>query len=268
MTGFVWRRVHTIVAAGTGRARGRRRGSGDRLPRRLRDGGNPPAATASRPMPPPEKPTPTAVPSTPTADPVDPLTGGKPSAGKVVAVKVENIAAARPQVGLNPADIVFAEEVEGSLTRLVAGSPHTGSRSGSGRCAARATPMSSCSRCSASRVWSTPGQPQGSAQPRQVPDRAAAAIRSGRLPGGAAQRVRGSDAVAGKAKVGRARPIGWTFAADDPRWADAAEDASVSARVGGDTFSFAEKGGRYVVRWNGKTYADGTPARRPRPTTW
>jgi hypothetical protein len=38
----------------------------------------------------------------------------------VLAVKVENIAAARPQVGLASADIVFVEEVEGSLTRLVA----------------------------------------------------------------------------------------------------------------------------------------------------
>src|SRR3954454_1569478 len=109
MTGFVWRRVHTIVAAGTAVvlvgvgtavAMGSRDDSGTAAP---------PAATASAPMPPPAEPTPTAVPSTPTADPVDPWTGGKASAGKVVAVKVENIAAARPQVGLNAADIVFVE---------------------------------------------------------------------------------------------------------------------------------------------------------------
>ena len=32
----------------------------------------------------------------------------------------------------------------------------------------------------------------------------------------------------------------------------------MSVRVGGDTFSFDDRGGRYVVRWNGKTYADGS----------
>ena len=31
----------------------------------------------------------------------------------------------------------------------------------------------------------------------------------------------------------------------------------MSAGVGGDTFSFDDRDGRYVVRWNGKTYADG-----------
>ena len=31
----------------------------------------------------------------------------------------------------------------------------------------------------------------------------------------------------------------------------------MSAEVGGDTFSFDDRDGRYVVRWNGKTYADG-----------
>ena len=50
----------------------------------------------------------------------DPLTGGKASDHEVIAVKVENIAAARPQVGLSSADIIFVEEVEGAQTRLVA----------------------------------------------------------------------------------------------------------------------------------------------------
>ena len=38
----------------------------------------------------------------------------------MIAVKVENIDAARPQVGLRQADIVFVEEVEGAQTRLIA----------------------------------------------------------------------------------------------------------------------------------------------------
>jgi Protein of unknown function (DUF3048) N-terminal domain len=50
----------------------------------------------------------------------DPLTGGEVSENEVIVAKVENIAAARPQVGLNQADIIFVQEVEGAQTRLIA----------------------------------------------------------------------------------------------------------------------------------------------------
>ena len=51
----------------------------------------------------------------------NPLTGRRPvPSGPVVAVKVDNTAAGRPQVGLDSADVVYVEEVEGGLTRLVA----------------------------------------------------------------------------------------------------------------------------------------------------
>jgi hypothetical protein len=52
---------------------------------------------------------------------VKPLTGrpGIP-AGPVVVVKVDNTAAARPQWGINQADVVYVEQVEGGLTRLIA----------------------------------------------------------------------------------------------------------------------------------------------------
>lgn len=57
--------------------------------------------------------------------PVCPLTGAPPSHGKVprrpaLAVKVENLPAARPQYGLDHADIVFEEPVEGGITRFIA----------------------------------------------------------------------------------------------------------------------------------------------------
>ena len=38
----------------------------------------------------------------------------------VLAVKIDNVVAARPQSGINEADIVFVEEVEGGLTRFAA----------------------------------------------------------------------------------------------------------------------------------------------------
>nr|WSY50122.1 DUF3048 domain-containing protein [Streptomyces sp. NBC_00886] len=43
-----------------------------------------------------------------------------PAAGPVLAVKIDNVRAARPQTGLDSADIVYAEQVEGGLSRLMA----------------------------------------------------------------------------------------------------------------------------------------------------
>lgn len=72
-------------------------------------------------------PTPSATPSpTPTPSPtkpslLSPLTG-KPVAKllPVIAVKVDNAALARPQWGLDQADVVYEEAVEGRTTRFVA----------------------------------------------------------------------------------------------------------------------------------------------------
>jgi hypothetical protein len=68
-------------------------------------------------------PTPTATPTpSPTPPPnVSPLTGLPGGRGKpVLVVKIDNTRPAHPQVGINKADIVYLEEVEGGLTRLAA----------------------------------------------------------------------------------------------------------------------------------------------------
>jgi hypothetical protein len=55
-----------------------------------------------------------------------PLTGLEPSGGRSVpqrralAVKIENISVSRPQIGLEAADIVYEQPVEGGITRFVA----------------------------------------------------------------------------------------------------------------------------------------------------
>src|SRR5919106_2632479 len=55
-----------------------------------------------------------------------PLTGLEPSRGRGVperpalAVKIENISISRPQAGLQAADIVYEQPVEGGITRFVA----------------------------------------------------------------------------------------------------------------------------------------------------
>ncbi|WP_405915532.1 DUF3048 domain-containing protein [Streptomyces sp. NBC_00728] len=45
---------------------------------------------------------------------------GTSNAGPVLAVKIDNVPGARPQTGLDAADIVYAEQVEGGLSRLMA----------------------------------------------------------------------------------------------------------------------------------------------------
>ncbi|MFJ8007185.1 DUF3048 domain-containing protein [Streptomyces fagopyri] len=45
---------------------------------------------------------------------------GHASAGSLLAVKIDNVGPARPQTGLDAADIVYAEQVEGGLSRLMA----------------------------------------------------------------------------------------------------------------------------------------------------
>lgn len=49
-----------------------------------------------------------------------PLTGLPGPAGKILAVKIDNIVYARPQTGLASADVVYAIEVEGGLSRFLA----------------------------------------------------------------------------------------------------------------------------------------------------
>ncbi len=49
----------------------------------------------------------------------DPLNGGIRSTNPVVAVKIDNTSAGRPQYGLADADVVYVEQVEGGLTRLI-----------------------------------------------------------------------------------------------------------------------------------------------------
>ncbi|MDT4980720.1 MAG: hypothetical protein QOG07_2599 [Pseudonocardiales bacterium] len=73
-----------------------------------------PAATPTTSAPAPK---PKPKPKVPT---VDPLTGGKVTKGAVVAVKIDDTANGRPQAGIDKADIVYIEQVEGGLTRLAA----------------------------------------------------------------------------------------------------------------------------------------------------
>ena len=61
--------------------------------------------------------------------------------------------------------------------------------------------------------------------------------------------------VARTEKLGKAQPIGWTFA-DKPSQGGRPDDTATS-KVGNDTFGFAYAKGRYTVTWRGARYVDG-----------
>ena len=64
---------------------------------------------------------PASAPASPSAAPaVAPLTGLPGPRRPVIAVKIDNVPAALPQTGLDAADVVVEEPVEGGLTRLMA----------------------------------------------------------------------------------------------------------------------------------------------------
>ncbi|POX40759.1 DUF3048 domain-containing protein [Streptomyces sp. Ru73] len=49
-----------------------------------------------------------------------PFTGERGAGDKVLAVKIDNVSAARPQTGLEDADILYTEQVEAGLSRILA----------------------------------------------------------------------------------------------------------------------------------------------------
>lgn len=85
------------------------------------------ACTSSNSAAPPAKHNASTTPSSPSSKPatpkpaINPLTGRKPaSKNPVVAVRIDDTAAGRPQAGVADADIVYITQVEGGLTRLLA----------------------------------------------------------------------------------------------------------------------------------------------------
>jgi hypothetical protein len=173
----------------------------------------------------------------------------------VIAVKVENTAAARPQVGLSQADIVFVQEVEGAQTRLVA-VYHS-------RLPTRLGPVRSARTTDAQLLplFGKPGLVYSGANGRVQRKLDGASL----VPVFRITRDRRRVAphnvfvdlrqVARTEKPGKARPIGWTFARE-PSQRGRPDDTAVS-KVGNDTFGFAYAKGRYTVTWRGARYIDG-----------
>jgi Protein of unknown function (DUF3048) N-terminal domain/Protein of unknown function (DUF3048) C-terminal domain len=184
----------------------------------------------------------------------DPLTGGEVSDHEVIAAKVENIGAARPQVGLSQADITFIQEVEGAQTRLLA-VYHS-------RFPKRLGPIRSARSTDAQLLplFGKPGLVYSGANAsvqRKIDNASIVPIRRSTRD---SRRVAphnvfvNLDKIGKSTKLAKAKSIGWTFSDAAPRGATA---NAVKVRVGHDTFDFRYSSGRYTVRWNGSRYADG-----------
>lgn len=215
---------------------------------------SPQPSASSAPASPSPSPKPSAKPK---PAPVDPLSGGKPSKNEVFAVKIDNVAAARPQIGISQADIIVVEEVEARLTRLVA-IFHTDfpSRVGPVR-SARNTDVEFLP------IFGRPGLIYSGAN-RKVQDNVRAS--KNLVPIERSDRDRSRIAphnvvvdlgdLAKDNKVGAARDIGWSFAASDPRWSKAKGQDSWTDRIGGDSYSFTKSGGGYSIAVNSDGYDD------------
>ncbi len=219
--------------------------------------GTSPPADVGTSQPPPVTPKPTQ-----TSRPTDFLTGGAVSRNEVIAAKVENVAAARPQVGLRAADIVFVEEVEGGQTRLVAIYHSTfPKRLGPVR-SARSTDVQLLP------LFGKPGLVYSGANS----DVQSKIDRSSIVPIQRSTRDNSRvaphnvfvdlDRIADSVTAGKASAIGWTFADDDPRWDTAEKVSDPKTRIGNDTFSFDYSGDAYVVKWRGRAYTDGDSGKR------
>jgi hypothetical protein len=213
-----------------------------------------PFATRSLPA---ESPLPTPSPSGTTAphqSPTDPLTGGELSNHEVIAAKVENIAAARPQVGLSQADVTFVQEVEGAQTRLIA-VYHS-------RFPKRLGPIRSARSTDVQLLplFGKPGLVYSGANASVQDKINKASMVPIRRTTRDSRRVAPHNVfvnlenVAKSTKLPKARSIGWTFSEEAPQGSTA---KAVKVRVGHDTFDFGYTSGRYTVRWNGSRYADG-----------
>lgn len=175
----------------------------------------------------------------------------------MIAVKLENTTAAMPQRGLAPADVVFVEEVEGSLTRLMpvyqSSYPN------------RIEPVRSA-RTTDIDILPMFGKPllvYSGVAPQVRPKLRKASIRLDSNGARDSSRVAPHNVYFNLAKVAKKRglstskDIGLRFVAKDRALTKAAAQSTVTVKVGGDRFAFAYKGGHYLPSWNGRAYTDG-----------
>lgn len=220
-----------------------------------------PTTSSTTPSPTPTPTTSTSVPPTTAAVRTDPFTGEKLSAHPVMAVKIDNTVF--PQYGITEADILYGEQVEGGLTRLIAiFHTHLPTEVGPVR-SMRSTDL---------QLLPSFGKPllvASGGAPRWV-----RALKSSTLVGvtndagdpgfwrsnvqRAPYNVHANLQTIAKAYAGKgkAQPMGFHFAATDPRLAKARSVTQISVRMLAGSFQFSYAQGRYLAHHGGTTYVD------------
>lgn len=228
-------------------------------------------STSATPTPPPS--TTEAPPPPPPPPPTNPLTGVVGAApAAVVGVKIDDTASARPHIGTDVADVVYIEQAEGGLTRLLAvyGSqlPTVG-------------PVRSLRRSDAellSQYGHVPLAASGGAGGPVAAVDASVLINAqyGNIPGAYARLgsrpapynlVADLSAVVASTAATPAQDVGFRWAADDPRLAAAPGGTTVHTVVGQTSVDFAYDAatGRYVRSIDGaaQTVVGGAPESTP-----
>jgi hypothetical protein len=230
------------------------------------------ASSATPPLPKPtKKPVATVKPKPkPTKKPapaVNPLTGiGAPPTGPVLAVKIDDTGNGRPSVGLDKADVIYIEQAEGGLTRMVAvygtAKPMVEAvRSVRASDAELLSQYGGISLVASGGGGDSLSTLDASAVKGVINDRGAVGF-SRDDSRAAPYNLRSNLAeVSARVKTAGSRPVGFDWAKADPRVAAAPVAGSVSTVVGstGVTFRWDPKIGRYArtVGGNRLTAADG-----------
>lgn len=215
----------------------------------------------------------TAAPTPTTPAPVNPLTGvGTSPAGPVIAVKVDDTAPGRPSMGVEQADVIYIEEAEGGLTRMVAVFASARPKVRAVRSIRSSDPELLAQYGRIIVVASGGGHKalrvlDGSPLHSVINDRGQVGFSRDRSRAAPYNVVSDLAKVSAAVKADGVRKVGFTWAATDPRL-DAAKPApKVSTRVGSTPvgFSWDTKLAAYVRTVNGRRVlaAGGAPVAKP-----
>ncbi|GGS77698.1 hypothetical protein GCM10010156_40610 [Planobispora rosea] len=208
----------------------------------------------------PQAATGTSATPTPTPEPTHPFTGLPGAARRpVLAVKIENTSAGKPQLGLKSADIVYVTQVEAGLTRLIAVF--------SSKIPAKIGPVRSA-RITDLRILPQFGKPAfaySGAQTKMLPHIAAAPLFdvSDSRAAGAYFRQPGRYApynlfadtkrlLAGAPKASRARDVGFTFGEAPAEGGTPRKLFNVRYPAARFAFGWSEKAGKWLIWQDGK----------------
>jgi len=227
-------RVTTALAVGALAATALGACSGDAKPKAA-----PRARTTTATQTPTQTPTPTPTPIGP-----NPLTGvGAPPSGPVIAVKVDDTAAGRPSMGLEKADVIYIEEAEGGLTRMVAVFASAKPKVRAVR-SVRSSDAELLRQYGRITVVASGGGGNSlhdldrSGLRSSIFDRGQVGFSRDRSRPGPYNVVSDLAKVSAAIKADGVRNVGFTWAADDPRLAGAKPVATVNTRVGSTGVGF------------------------------